>query len=156
MAPILTRALLAAGILGALPASAGAQVFVDPGSPTGQEYVIPLEEARRESADPGGERNAQAPQPLFGEGVRPQRERSAPTNERATPTKKQATRTKRRKAPRKREDNAAPARPSPPRRTPPTELAASSPSMRWTIGVPLLVLVAGGLLGLGARVLIRA
>jgi hypothetical protein len=51
---------------------AAAQVFVDPGSPSGKEYAIPLEEARREAASGGsdlkvapGSRSA----PLFGEGV---------------------------------------------------------------------------------------
>jgi hypothetical protein len=77
----MTRTLIAflAALL-ALPAAAAAQrggVFVDPESPAGKEYAIPLEEARRQGAgggDPttegrggGGARGA----PLFGEGIEP-------------------------------------------------------------------------------------
>jgi hypothetical protein len=59
----------------ALPTAAQAQgpgVFVDPDSPAGTEYAIPLEEARRNGAPdaeprPGG---GQADPPLFGEGIR--------------------------------------------------------------------------------------
>jgi hypothetical protein len=65
---VLTAAAFALGV----PADpAGAQVFVDPGSPSAKEYAIPLEDARREASggsdDPvvQGERSA----PIFGEGV---------------------------------------------------------------------------------------
>jgi hypothetical protein len=49
-------------------------VTVDPGSPTGKEYAIPLEQARRDaSAEDGGELNeathGERTAPLFGEGV---------------------------------------------------------------------------------------
>jgi hypothetical protein len=58
----------------ALPTAAQAQgpgVFVDPDSPAGTEYAIPLEEARRHGAPdaaprPGG---GDAGPPLFGEGI---------------------------------------------------------------------------------------
>ena len=58
----------------ALPAAAQAQgrgVFVDPDSPAGKEYAIPLEEARRQAAPdaesrPGG---GDAASPLFGAGI---------------------------------------------------------------------------------------
>jgi hypothetical protein len=58
----------------ALPTAAQAQgpgVFVDPDSPAGTEYAIPLEEARRHGAPgaeprPGG---GNADPPLFGEGI---------------------------------------------------------------------------------------
>ena len=58
----------------ALPAAAQAQgrgVFVDPESPAGKEYAIPLEEARRQAAPdaesrPGG---GDAASPLFGAGI---------------------------------------------------------------------------------------
>ena len=58
----------------ALPAVAQAQgrgVFVDPDSPAGKEYAIPLEEARRQAAPdaesrPGGD---DAASPLFGAGI---------------------------------------------------------------------------------------
>jgi hypothetical protein len=45
---------------------------VDPASPAGKEYAIPLEQARRQAAGGGGDGGA-APsggQPLFGEGIR--------------------------------------------------------------------------------------
>jgi len=44
-------------------------VFVDPGSPTGKEYAIPLDSARRQ-ADPSGGGAGAAP-PIFGEGIVP-------------------------------------------------------------------------------------
>jgi hypothetical protein len=53
-------------------------VFVDPDSPTGKEYAIPLEEARRQ-ADPssGGGQKVQPgtrDSPLFGEGIEEEEE----------------------------------------------------------------------------------
>lgn len=49
-------------------------VTVDPGSPAGKEYALPIEQARRDATDgddagraPGGGK----PAPAFGEGVRP-------------------------------------------------------------------------------------
>jgi hypothetical protein len=58
-------------IAGSAP-PAGAQVFVDPGSPSGKEYAIPLEEARREASSGGGDfpvEQGERSAPLFGEGV---------------------------------------------------------------------------------------
>jgi hypothetical protein len=45
----------------------------------------------------------------------------------------------------------SPANRSKPATTAATEPAADSPSMKWTLGVPLLVLAAGAGLGLGVR-----
>ena len=61
-----------AGISWLAPAAVAQEegVFVDPGSPTGKEYAIPFESARRE-ADPSGG-SAGAPPgtaPLFGAGI---------------------------------------------------------------------------------------
>ena len=127
-------------------------MYVDPGSPTGQEYAVPLDEARRESADSGGERNARRPPPLFGEGVSPKRDRIRPTDrESAPPTNRKRRPADRRKPSRTREGNVGPARPSRPQRSPAVEPAAGSPSVTWTSGVPALVLAAGVALGLGAR-----
>jgi hypothetical protein len=72
---LITRAVVAflIGLL-ALPATAQAQgrgVFVDPESPAGKEYAIPLEEARRQAA-PDAESRAgggDAASPLFGAGI---------------------------------------------------------------------------------------
>jgi hypothetical protein len=61
--------LIAALLAVSLPAVATAQddgVTVDPDSPTGKEYAIPLERARQEAA---GARGSGAETPLFGEGV---------------------------------------------------------------------------------------
>ena len=60
----------------ALPAMAQAQgpgVFVDPESPAGTEYAIPLEEARRHGAPDAEPRPGagDAAPPLFGEGITP-------------------------------------------------------------------------------------
>jgi hypothetical protein len=58
----------------AIPPAAFGQrgVFVDPDSPAGKEYAIPLEEARRQAAGGDGEGgNRRGGQPLFGEGIQP-------------------------------------------------------------------------------------
>jgi hypothetical protein len=72
----LTLSVLALFAVLASPAFAqtpGAQI--DPGSPSAQEYSIPLERVRRQ-ADPSGESQAQPPTarvaPLFGEGIEAQ------------------------------------------------------------------------------------
>lgn len=73
-------ALTAAGAAICSPTPADAQVFVDPGSPSGKEYAIPLEDARRE-ASPGGNEDpvvqGDRSAPLFGEGVEPDAGRTA-------------------------------------------------------------------------------
>jgi len=63
----------------AVPSTAFAQsgVTVDPNSPSGKEYAIPVDSARRQTdARPDGKKasGAPAPAPLFGEGVQPDRE----------------------------------------------------------------------------------
>jgi hypothetical protein len=74
-------------LLLAPPSAAMAQgpgVFVDPDSPAGKEYALPLEEARREAApdasgpgagtsgrDSGNDASASTASPLFGEGIEP-------------------------------------------------------------------------------------
>jgi hypothetical protein len=69
------RTALLALLLAATPAPpAVAQedgVFVDPDSPAGKEYAIPLQEARRQAAGERGEGggNPSSGQPLFGEGI---------------------------------------------------------------------------------------
>ena len=65
---------LALVCLTCLPASAAGQaddVFVDPDSPSGREYEIPLERARRDvsAREPSASRGPSAPAPLFGAGV---------------------------------------------------------------------------------------
>jgi hypothetical protein len=77
--PPLRRIAIIAVLLGlTLAPSAGAQepgVFVDPDSPAGKEYAIPLEQARREAAggasgrEGGGDAGGSGAQPLFGVGI---------------------------------------------------------------------------------------
>lgn len=77
--PLRRTALTSLLLLGlTLTPSAGAQergVFVDPESPAGKEYAIPLEQARREAAGGAGGREGGAggsgsgAQPLFGVGI---------------------------------------------------------------------------------------
>lgn len=68
------RALLVAllSLIWLAPAAVAQEegVFVDPGSPTGKEYAIPLDSARRQ-ADPSGGSAGAAPgsAPLFGAGI---------------------------------------------------------------------------------------
>ena len=68
-------AVIAAALALAAPPAAVAQddgVFVDPDSPTGAEYDIPLERARRDAtSDPGAREQPSRSRtgPLFGEGI---------------------------------------------------------------------------------------
>jgi hypothetical protein len=71
-------ALFASGLLALLllPPAAPAQeggVFVDPGSPSGKEYAIPIERARRAAQGapaPGKVEVGKRSAPAFGEGIR--------------------------------------------------------------------------------------
>jgi len=46
------------------------EIFVDPGSPSGKEYALPVESARKQAAKAAPQRSSSAqPAPLFGEGV---------------------------------------------------------------------------------------
>ena len=56
----------------AMPAAAGAadEIFVDPGSPSGKEYALPIDSARKQAAgDARGPSSRTKGTPLFGEGV---------------------------------------------------------------------------------------
>lgn len=81
--PFWSKAVAISTLTLALPAPlAVAQeegVTVDPGSPAGKEYALPIDQARRDAAD-GGDRGGgggvaagRRPAPAFGEGVRPDR-----------------------------------------------------------------------------------
>ncbi len=53
------------------PAAAAAaqdEIFVDPGSPSGKEYALPIDSARRQAARDAGSTSSKKA-PLFGEGV---------------------------------------------------------------------------------------
>jgi len=46
------------------------EVFVDPGSPSGKEYALPVDSARKQAAKDGRKRSSKTQAaPLFGEGV---------------------------------------------------------------------------------------
>ena len=65
---------LALAIAAPAPAAAAAaqedEIFVDPGSPSGKEYALPVESARQQAAaDASGRSPGTQPAPLFGEGV---------------------------------------------------------------------------------------
>jgi hypothetical protein len=136
------------GGLGALlllgtPGAATAQergVHVDPGSPAGKEYAIPIERARREAS--GGSKitsgnattQAAAPVPLFGQGIKP----APPKHRKHKKASKGTTTTK-----------PAPVALAP---TAAVEAALTKPSTTaWTGGIPAVVLAAGIVLGLGLR-----
>jgi hypothetical protein len=137
------------GALGALlllgtPGAASAQergVHVDPGSPAGKEYAIPIERARREAS--GGSKissgntstQAAAPVPLFGQGIKP-----APPKRHKHKTTSTSKTTTTKPAPVALAPTAA------------VEAALTKPSTTaWTGGIPAVVLAAGIVLGLGLR-----
>lgn len=64
-------ALVALLLLVATPSAAAQEdgVFVDPDSPAGKEYAVPIDQARGEAA--GGGNRPPGEEPLFGEGIEP-------------------------------------------------------------------------------------
>ena len=138
-----TAALSALGalILLGTPASAGAAekgVHVDPGSPAGKEYAIPIERARREASggskiDAGSAAPTQVAQvPLFGQGIKP-----AP---------------KPKKRSKKSQGKPVKAEPVSLAPTAAVEAALARPSTAgWTGAIPAAVLAGGLLLAFGLR-----
>jgi hypothetical protein len=130
----------------ALPAGAAAEegVFVDPGSPAGKEYAIPLAQARRDaSGDQGSAPKASNDAPLFGQGIT-RRARSKPAAGRS--------------------GNSPAARPGAPEGDePPSQLTAAErrelasastapgPGTGWTLALGLGAAALGVGLGLGLR-----
>jgi hypothetical protein len=74
---------LLGGALPAAPATAQSGVHVDPGSPAGKEYALPLDQARREARGGGsggaGQKSPTGRSALFGEGIKPGRSHGAGT-----------------------------------------------------------------------------
>jgi hypothetical protein len=70
---VLRGLLLVLSVLAVAAPAAVAQddeVFVDPGSPSGKEYALPVDSARKQAAKDAQKGSARAqPAPLFGEGV---------------------------------------------------------------------------------------
>jgi hypothetical protein len=78
-------ALIALLLAVAAPPVAAQQdgVFVDPDSPAGKEYAVPIDQARGEAA--GGGEAAPGEEPLFGEGIEP------PSGDSANPQNSEGT-----------------------------------------------------------------
>ena len=139
-------AALAAFVPAAFATPAVAQddeVFIDPDSPTGREYEIPLERARRDasSATPSRDYRARSA-PLFGEGIDP-----VPGSERSEAAARSTGRGK--------GGNRSPTEPQARRGRPPAlQAAIEQPAApRGGSGTLLLVVTVGGLgVALGAIV----
>jgi hypothetical protein len=139
------KTTLALALVLALPATAQAQergVHVDPDSPAGKEYAIPIDKARRDASGGGSTPFRSAPAgaapmvtaaPLFGQGIKRQ------------PPKKRARR--RATAPRTRPRAPAGAALV---SQPLTALDGTSAG-GWTAGIIAGVILAGALLGLSLR-----
>jgi hypothetical protein len=126
-------------VLATAPAAGAAErgVHVDPGSPAGKEYAIPIERARREAS--GGTKigtgnptssTAVAQVPLFGQGIKP----AAPKHHA-----------------RQKGTHGSATKPDVPlASTAAIQAALRAPSTSgWTGGIPAAVLAAGVLLALG-------
>lgn len=69
---MLKRLLVMLCVFGFIASAAAAQengVTVDPGSPSGKEYALPVDRARQQAAAPKSSRSDSQRTPLFGEGV---------------------------------------------------------------------------------------
>lgn len=118
-------------------------VVVDPDSPAGKEYAIPLDQARRDSSggtsargDGGGSASAPGGQPLFGSGISPRGGRAEQARDQASTADTQGRR-------------SAPATTS-------TVLATAAEkggdSSRLVLGAVVVgILLLGAILGLGLR-----
>jgi hypothetical protein len=114
-------------------------VHLDPGSPAGKEYALPVERARRETSGlSDAALVAAGPKavPLFGRGITP----PAP-----------------RRASRPRSPRRPPSRPKTAIASPQVAAAlrAGGSSAEWTVGIVAAVLLSGGLLALGLRATAR-
>jgi len=130
-------------------ASASAQgdrVFVDPDSPSGREYELPVDSARQQGAKTPRTAGAPAPAPLFGEGVERRHRDPAATAGDQTGTTRGGRDAESR-------DVAGAARSQ--RATSPHETQAAAPSgaggLATIIGAGGAVLLIGGLAGLWLR-----
>jgi hypothetical protein len=66
----LLLALCALAVIAPAAVAADDEIFVDPDSPSGKEYALPVDSARKQAAGAAqGAKDATAPTPLFGEGV---------------------------------------------------------------------------------------
>lgn len=118
-------------------------VTVDPGSPTGKEYALPVDRARQQAASPKASRTDPQRTPLFGEGVGDDAQLSD------VPTKKARARTGGGAAPSDEADGGAAIEPRRPR-----ELAAAPQGgvgFAAAIAGGAGILLVGGLLGLWLR-----
>jgi hypothetical protein len=146
-----SRALSAAACVGvalamlaispAIAAAAEEGVIVDPESPTGKEYAIPLDKARSDTGGPS------KPSRQTSDGVS---QHAQPFGEGITPPAKRPVRTRR--------SRVRPVQsPAPPAAAENSSLASASAGSGtgWTLGIVFGVLVLGAGLGVGLRRLSR-
>ena len=128
----------------------GAGVVVDPDSPAGKEYAIPLEQARDTTSSPAAKRDG-APAELFGAGVTPAEPKSGAST--SSGSEGDGTTDGSPGAGEEDEGGAAAVRgggdPPAPARVAATDVTSSP----WALGLAsaLAVLLAGALLGLAGR-----
>ena len=138
--------LCLAMLVSAVPAAAQEGLHVDPESPAGKEYALPLDSARREAQGKGAAGKTSGKAPLFGEGIRAAGGRGpARGGDRATP----ADRT--RAAARARGKGG---RRGPAEATIPTAGSDGSATLT-SVGIALAALLAAGGLGLLLRRVLR-
>jgi hypothetical protein len=153
--------LVALVFLVAAPPAAAQEdgVFVDPESPAGKEYAVPIDQARGEAAG-GGNRSA-GEEPLFGEGI--ERAGASPGNEESGEgaRRKGQAASKRGQQSSEQQGDAGDGEPSPSssdlgRSSAAIEAAAAEGSDGLlTAGIAAAVLAAGLLAGFGLRRLLR-
>jgi hypothetical protein len=160
-----SRALSAAACVGvalamlaispAIAAAAEEGVIVDPESPTGKEYAIPLDKARSDTGGPSkpsrqtSDGVSQHAQP-FGEGITPATTTNASPAPKRTRPAKRPVRTRRSRVPPVQS-------PAPPAAAENSSLASASAGSGtgWSLGIVFGVLVLGAGLGIGLRRLSR-
>ena len=133
----------------------GEGVVVDPDSPAGKEYAIPLEQARDTTSSEDAKRDG-APADLFGAGVTPARPGRDTPDRRSGREGDDGSGSTSTEAPAKNDDDsglgaAAPGSGDPPE--PQRVASAEVASSPWVLGAAsaLAVLLAGGVLALAAR-----
>ena len=157
--PFAASVALALALVGAPGVAAAAEpgVIVDPDSPTGKEYAIPLDKARSDtggSSKPSRQTSdgvSQQAQP-FGQGVEPASQDSQPSQASSAPR-----RTTKRPV-RHRRSRVRPVRaPAPPAAAENASLASASAGSgtEWTLAIVFGVLVLGAGLGITLRRLSR-
>lgn len=143
---MLKRLLVMLSMFCVIASAAAAQedgVTVDPGSPSGKEYALPVDRARRQAAKPTTSRSDPRPTPLFGEGV----------GDDVKPSDVQAKKAPARTGGGATPSNQADAGPAIEPRSPQARAAAPQGGLGFAAGIAggAAILLIGGLLGLWLR-----